>query len=147
MCYKKGRAQPRSLRNEFEKLDNWPFRGLYWLSKDVFDGSLADVMEPDAQELYKIRNRIEHSYLKVHEMAVKPSDKTDPGDYWSDRLAYSIWRQDLATKTMRVFKLVRASLIYLALGMHREERRRAKLNDVLKTMPMALDSWDDNWKR
>ena len=53
----------------------------------------------------------------------------------------------LNTKGLRVFELARAGLIYLSLGMHREERCRAKLKDGTKIMPMALDLWDDTWKK
>ena len=146
LWHKNRGASPLLIRDEFEKSQNWPFRGLYWLSKDLFDDSFCDVMEPDAQELHTIRNRLEHSYLKVHEMIVSPSGDASV-DFWTDRLAYSVLRQDLETKTLRVLKLARAGLIYLSLGMHREERRRAKLKDNSKTMPMVLDLWDDTWKQ
>ena len=76
-------------------------------------------------------------------------------DLWTDRLAYSIQRQDLAEKTSRVFKLARAALIYLSLGMHREElsRRAAPEQEAGAArarglnLPMQLPLWDDNLKR
>src|SRR5262249_20765766 len=44
--------KPRTVRKEFASSRNWPLRGLYWLSKDLFDPELQAVMEPEAQELY-----------------------------------------------------------------------------------------------
>jgi hypothetical protein len=133
--------EKRVLRSEFAQSENWPFRGLFWLSKDLFEEEFRDVTEPDAQALYEIRNHLEHKYLKVHEMM-----RPQPDPAWADRLAYSIERQDFIAKTLRVLRLVRASLIYLSLGMHREERRRAKQNGGIQA-PMYLDAWEDDLKR
>ena len=44
-----------AIRKELASSKNWPFRGLYWLSKDLFTPEFQDVMEPDARELYAIR--------------------------------------------------------------------------------------------
>jgi hypothetical protein len=51
-------------------------------------------------------------------------------------------------KALRILKLARSALIYLSLGMHREERQRAAKasKDTLK-MPMILDVIPDDWKR
>ena len=57
------------IRSIFEQSKNWPFRGLFWLSKDLFDPAVQDVMEPEAKSLYLVRNKLEHSYLKVHEIS------------------------------------------------------------------------------
>src|ERR1700719_4395732 len=87
-----------------EKSENWPFRGLFWLSKDLFEEEFRGVTEPDAQALYEIRNHLEHKYLKVHEMM-----RSQPADSaWTDRLAYSVERQDFVAKTLRVLRLSRA---------------------------------------
>lgn len=58
----------KGLRKEFENNDNWPMRGLFWISKDLFENksSFMQAMEPDAQQLYEIRNHIEHKYFKLH---------------------------------------------------------------------------------
>jgi hypothetical protein len=157
LWYKNADARQRILRPEFERFENWPMRGLYWLAKDLFEPGFRDVMEPDAQKLYVIRNRLEHGYLKIHEMILPPPKRGSLADrLCTDRLAYSIGRQDLHDKTMRVFKLSRAALIYLSLAMHREEHARAaakakqpKIDQGLKDLiaPMTLELWDDDWKR
>ena len=45
-------------------------------------------------------------------------------------------------------KLTRATLIYLALGMEREDRSRAAQGGPGSlSMPMMMDTFDDEWKR
>jgi hypothetical protein len=134
----------REVRRELATSRNWAFRGLYWLSKDLFDPDFQDIMEPEAQELYKIRNRIEHSYFKVHEMLV-PSKTGTLLDTWTDTLAYSVQREQFQENALHVFRLARAGLIYLSLGMHEEERRRAIADEL--TMPMSFTLLRDDWKR
>jgi hypothetical protein len=84
-------ARNGALRTEFADLQNWPFRGLFYLAKDLYEPSLQATAEPDAQQLYLIRNCLEHSYLKVHEMLL-PGPRED--NAWRDRLAYSVQRED-----------------------------------------------------
>jgi len=135
------------VRPEFEQSENWPFRGLYWLSKDVLDKEFKGSTEPDARELHDIRNHLEHKYLKVHEMLVtRPLDPDSPLAWLVDDLAYSIVRPEFNAKALRVLKLARAALMYLSLGMNREEKRRAAKpgKDMIASMP--LDTWEDEWK-
>ncbi len=131
-----------SIRECFAESENWPWRGLFWLSKDLFDEEMRDTIEPDARAFAEVRNHLEHKYVKVHEMG-PPSRKT--GDPFHDTLAYAIARTDLERRTLRLFQLVRAGLIYLLLGMHREELSRRKGKAGL-TAPMILDEWSDDWK-
>jgi hypothetical protein len=137
-------AKKRVIRDELVKLQNWPLRGLFWLSKDLFDPELRDSADPDAQELYVIRNCLEHSYLKVHEMLIPGRAADDP---FHDRLAHSIQREAFIAKTLLVLRRARAALIYLSLGMHHEERRRSRGKKGGLVAPMYLDHWEDDWKR
>jgi hypothetical protein len=123
--------------------ENWPLRGLYWLSKDLFEAGMRDSMEPQARALAELRNHLEHKYVKVHEFSVPASGSGDP---FRDTLAYGLTRSDLEQKTLRLLQLVRSALVYLSLGMHQEERRRAKGHSGLSA-PMPLDVWRDEWKR
>jgi hypothetical protein len=138
----------KKIRPEFEDLRNWPWRGVYWLSQDFFDEQLSTTAEPDALELHQIRNKLEHSYLKLHEIGSGNS----PGNLFHDRLAYSLSRHDFERKTLRVLRLARAALIYLSLGMDQEEARRntgkkGKGDKTATPMPMVLETWDDEWKQ
>lgn len=135
------------IRPQFESSENWPFRGLYWLSKDLFDKDGKDLIEPDARALHEVRNHLEHKYLKVHDMLLDPPPSQNPASsLFVDTLAYSIRRTDLEEKTLRLLKLARAALIYLSLGMHREEQRRAGGRPEGLIAPMVLDTWEDDWK-
>jgi hypothetical protein len=117
---------------------------LFWLAKDLFDEQYGDVIEPEARDYFVIRNRLEHSCLRVHE-GVSATIPPDP-EIFSNRLAYSITRDDFNAKTLRLFKLVRAATIYVLLGMHRAEALR--MHDEQKPpLPMHLDLWEDDWKR
>jgi LA2681-like HEPN len=131
------------VRDRFAKSENWPLRGLFWLSKDLFEENMRDSTEPEARAVAELRNHLEHKYVKVHEMLLPPMSVGDP---FHDTLAYTITRSDLERRTLRLMQLARSALIYLSLGMHREERQRAKGKKGL-TATMSLDPLRDEWKR
>lgn len=114
------------LRDEFLQRENLPLRGLYWLVKDLAstDPRVKGALEPDAQDLATIRHQLEHKYLKLHtEGFLTPSRATGP---LRDTLALSIHQHSFRNKCLRLLKLSRAGIIYLALAIHREEQLRAK---------------------
>jgi hypothetical protein len=126
------------VRAQFEASENWPFRGLYWLSRDLFEPEFKALIEPDAQYVAELRNHLEHKYVKVVSMGVP--------DHLDDDFAHAVSRADLEARTLHLLRLARAALIYLSLGMHKEEqRRRAASPDALEA-PMVLDLWEDEWK-
>lgn len=136
------------IRSEFVTAENLPFRGLYWLSLDLFDGEFKDVTDPEARALKELRDHLEHKYLKVHEMLLTPEpEHREAMKLFTDTLAHSISRHDFEVKTLRLIKLARAALIYLSLGMHREEQRRAKGKPDGLIAQGSLDIWEDDWKR
>lgn len=141
----------KGLRPEFHQLRNWPLRGLFWLSKDLFEDKpgFRKSIEPDAQELSEIRNHLEHKYLKLHEnlWSGPPSDNDKISLALADTLAFSMYRWEFEAKTLRLIKMVRAALIYLSLVIHCEEQRRAKERGPDSIVPgMQLDIWEDEWK-
>lgn len=134
------------LRDEFHRRKNWPFRGLYWLAKDLYtdDSAFREAMEPDAQRLKEIRDHLEHKYLKVHtELWTGPSSKLTG---LTDTLAYSVRRDELNRYTLRLLILARAALIYLSLGVHAEERLRKKQRGDSPVAEIPLAVWEDEWK-
>lgn len=130
------------LRDPIAMSENWPLRGLYWLSKDLFEEGVKDSTEPQARALAELRNHLEHKYVKVHEFSA-PALGND--DLFRDTLAYGLTRSDLEQKTLRLLQLARSALVYLSLAMHQEERRRAKGRSGLSA-PMLLDVWRNEWK-
>jgi tetratricopeptide (TPR) repeat protein len=135
------------IRSQFEKSENWPLRGLYWLSKDLFKDGCRDSTEPEARDLYELRRHLEHRYLKVHEMLRPSHEASAPGvDPFFDNLAYALSRTDLERRSLRLMKRARAALIYLTLGMHREEERRREKRESSAICSIQLTPWDDRWK-
>jgi hypothetical protein len=107
------------LIGRFASSKNSMLRGLYWISRDLFDPSFSQSTAPDAQALAEIRHHIEHRYLKVHEIFTRkpgPQQK-DRNDFLVDTLAYSIGRGDFEDKALRLLKLSRAAIIHLTLAM------------------------------
>lgn len=131
------------IRDRFAKSENWPWRGLFWLSKDLFEDDMRESTEPDARAVASLRNHLEHKYVKVLEWVSSEGPRHGP---FQDTLAHAISRSNLERRTLRLMKLVRAALIYLFLGMHREERQRGAGKTGL-IAPMPLDPWRDEWKR
>jgi hypothetical protein len=148
-------SRKNGLVKAIEDRHNWPLRGLFWVSKDLFDDDpgFEDALEPDAREWKDIRNGLEHRYLKLHE------------DYWSgpqddyhgvseqavanlrDALALSRYRGDFEAKALRLLKTVRASLIYLCLAVHWEEEHRTEERDPTQEVPcMRADILEDDLK-
>lgn len=145
-CWYQKQNSEKGLRKEFTDRQNWPLRGLFWLSKDLFEDSIGfrDTIEPDAQEFSTIRNHLEHKYLKVHEFGA-PKKITDLS-YFYDDLAYSVGRYELADKTIRVLKLIRATLIYLSLAVYYEEGIRSNSRNLEKIPNMEMTLFEDDWK-
>jgi hypothetical protein len=85
-------------------------------------------------------------HFKVHEMLM-PSTTDTLLDMWTDTLAYSVQRERFQEKALHVFRLARAGLTYLSLGMHEEERRRATGKFEKYQMPMDLGFIRDDWKQ
>lgn len=143
LWFVKGRG--KELHPALDGKANWPLRGLFWLSKDIFEDDFRDVTEPDAQALYELRNHMEHKFVNVHDWMLREilplqAETTKAG-------VFDISSDELAAKTLRLLKLARAAIMYLSLAVHAEERRRDEAKDSEKvTVPMPLDVWRDDWK-
>ena len=109
--------EKQAIRKEFDQTGNWGFCALYWLAKDFFEKANDEVAEPQARALNDIRNHLEHKYLRV---TAAESPTVPPID-----LALMVSREQFEGKTMHLLKLARSALIYLAVGVGFEERRRA----------------------
>lgn len=122
-------AHKEKLRSEFVGNKNWPLRGLYYLSKDLFDRQFSDLASPDAKNIDKVRNRLEHGFVTIQEMNSRPQS--------SDNHIY-ISHQDFQNKTLKILRLAREALINLSLAMHREESLR-KEREVSKGNNIYLE--------
>lgn len=138
--FKKDRT--KELRPIFQGRENLALRGLFWLSKDIFEPEFKKVMEPEAESLAEIRNFLEHKYFQVHESWALAGGLQD---HLEGSPGYHISRKEFEAKTLRVLKLARSALIYLSLAVYREEQmRHADKEGLVASMP--LSKWDDEWK-
>lgn len=136
--------QQGPLRERISSSRNWPLRGLYWLSKDLFEEGMKDSTDPDARALAELRNHLEHKYVKVHENLSPIRSDFDP---FRDTYAYMVSRRDLERRTLRLLQLARSALIYLSLAMHHEEQKRRNEGKEGLSAPISFGSLRDAWKR
>ncbi|WP_343864358.1 LA2681 family HEPN domain-containing protein [Caenispirillum bisanense] len=120
---------------QFESRSNWPLRGLYWLSKELFDNQLKQTTAADARELHAIRNALEHTYLRVNEGWAKPLAIAAPG---SSGFGIVIGSDELEAKAIRVMQMARSALFYasFAIGHEELENERANPGQLVGAMPV-----------
>ena len=120
------------LKDEFINSKNWLLRGLYWLSRDFHSDNLA-IANPDAQDIAKIRNYIEHRLFKVgyvHEMLEQ-----------NDGITLEIDRYYFEDKCIKTISLVRSAIIYLSLAVKLEEDSNKKEeSDISCELDIVIDN-------
>ena len=112
--FEHSKRQISELRPKFTGHQNWPLRGLYFLSKDLFDTDFVEVVEPDAVKLSEMRHQVEHRFLSFQDFVTEQS--TDTHQFIS--------LEEFEGRALRLLKMTREALIYLSLSMHREEKLR-----------------------
>ncbi|WP_313616111.1 LA2681 family HEPN domain-containing protein, partial [Rhizobium sp.] len=118
---------------QFEKRENLPLRGLFWLSRELFDEQLKQTTAADARELHSIRNALEHTYLRVNEGWAKPFTISGTS---SNAFGISIGSDELEAKAIRVMQIARSALFYVsfAIGVEERNRRRGISDELFGTM-------------
>jgi tetratricopeptide (TPR) repeat protein len=133
----------KGLEVNFSDRENWPLRGLYWLSRDLFeDGVLADLLEPEAQDLHKIRNYLEHKTLRLTLESGASMQGEVPAGFIK-----TLGITEFSAKTLKLLRLSRAAMIYLCLSLWREEQVRTKARPKRSLLRAKLNIWKDEWKR
>lgn len=114
------------LRRKFKQSQNWALRGLFFLSKDLYDDNFQEVAEPDAAMLNQFRNQIEHRFLILHQLP----QSTPRGEQW----AISV--EEFQQKTIRLLRLAREALFYLSIAINLEEKEREqkKKNNTIRVV-------------
>lgn len=126
----------KELKTQISTSKNWALRGLYWLSKDLFDYNLKDSIDPDSKELADIRNFLEHKSFKVKEFSAPNLNfLIEP-----DNISFSITREEFESKTIKLLKLSRAAIFYLTYAISQAEIIKAQdiKQDFIPTLPMDL---------
>ncbi len=110
------------LRSKFTNKTNLMLRALYWVHKDLFykENTFKSSLEPDAAELADIRNHLEHKSLRIFQNSKLNAENPD---FLKDKLSYSIEETMFNSKTLKILRLARESLIYLSLSIRWEERK------------------------
>lgn len=120
--FKNGRPK-EGISQRTKQLDNWPLRGLFWLSRDFYN-SRNPLVPPDARRLHEIRNHIAHKYLRVHDELIGQLPRRRKER--SCDLSYQVTGEELLTHTLQLLKLVRSTMMYLTAAMAHEEAEKAK---------------------
>ncbi len=125
----------QQLLPQFESSNNWPLRGLYWLSKELFDDQIKQTTAADARELHAIRNALEHTYLRVSEGWATPFMA---GTSKTSDFGIAIGSDELEAKAIRIMQIARSALFYVsfAIGHEEREKRRANSGHLLASMPL-----------
>lgn len=125
-------------KNTLNRSENVCIRGLYWLHKDFLENNSPN---PNAIKISKVRNALEHRYIKVYNdsFTSKPNGEIDS-------LAEYISISELYNITLELLKEVREVLIYLPLAIHMEVKiENAKLDNGY-VPAIDLLPYDDAWK-
>jgi hypothetical protein len=130
MVEKKARLLP-----QFKERDNLPLRGLFWLSKELFDDELKQTTAGDARELHGIRNALEHTYLHVSEGWAKPFMINGTNN---SGFGIAIGSDELEAKAIRVMQMARSALFYVSFAIGVEERKKQLANpsQLIGSMPL-----------
>ena len=124
------------IRQKFNGRLNWSLRGLYFLSKDLFDQNFKEVSEPDAHDLARLRQQLEHRFLSFQHFVIDESTETHQ----------FISIDEFEKKALRLLKMAREALIYVSLAMHREETLRKDSSEnnsgeAISFKPLPIESF------
>lgn len=114
------------INSKFDNFENLALRGLFLIGKDLFFSNkdekskeYLDVLEPDAKEINKVRNHLEHKFIMIKSFDVESFE------YEKDReRCFYITEEDLIKKTIYLGQLLRESLIYLSFSIHIAEKEK-----------------------
>jgi hypothetical protein len=136
---KEASFSPKWIRENFQSSDeNFFIDALYWLSCDLFDNQkiVSDPLKwkapnPQASEIRKIRNAIEHGWLRVAESECTIWDKDND-------FAHLITPQELQAHTLFILKLVRSAMLYLTMAVKLNEMSKTEKNGIIVQSPLEV---------
>ena len=137
--YEKPNRVDSEIRNDLQERHNLPLRGLYYLSKDLFDERFKDVAEPHASNLARLRQQVEHRFLSFLHYGENESTETHQ----------FITTDDFRDSALHLLKLAREALIYVSLAMHVEENSQngSSGKDDGKIVPPLVPRRIDSFER
>lgn len=113
-------------KRDFRKgitFENWRLRGLYAISRDLFDEDFRQESSPLAAEMNNARNAAEHRGLLIYD-----GNKPEPRENSLD----SVTELELSDLVMNALKLSRETIISLSLAVCHQETHRDKFGQVFQ---------------
>lgn len=112
---------------------------LYWLACDLTDDTNIPIENwkapnPNGGEIRRIRNAMEHSWLRVVEYDSGPFE--DSNDY-----AYIVTRDELNHRTVDILRLARAAMHYFCYAVKCEETQKEKSKDEKLRVNVDIPLW------
>lgn len=100
----------KGIKDSLSNKSNLLLRGIFWISKDLFleDDKLSDIIEPDAKELDKIRNYLEHKSFVID----TPKSES--------KFSYEINKDEFQAKTLKLVAMIRETIMYIPYTVYRE---------------------------
>ena len=137
--YGKQNNDNTEIRRDLQDRRNLPLRGLYYLSKDLYDEYFKDVAEPHAAHLARLRQQVEHRFLSFQIY----------GDNESTETHQYMLTDDFQESALHLLKMAREALIYVSLAMHVEEysRKESHRKDNGKIAPPMFPQRNDFFRR
>lgn len=123
--------------------NNLALKGMYWTYKDLFAKTKSkdlDYIDKKLRRTYKIRNIMEHRYLKVLD-----SNFIDQATNDYDKLAYTITSDELNELGINLIRICRELIILLCFTVNIKENNTNK-DEKDKFVTMALREFSDEWK-
>ncbi|WP_157840866.1 LA2681 family HEPN domain-containing protein [Halarcobacter anaerophilus] len=128
------------INSKFDNFENLALRGLFLISKDLFfndkdenSKEYIEVLEPDAKEINKIRNHLEHKFIMIKLLDVETFEQVKDRER-----CFFITEKDLIKKTIYLGQLLREALIYLSFSVHKTEKDKSKDEGKYITIDLAL---------
>ena len=99
--------------------------GIYWIYKDFIEGKKTSP-NPKITEISKIRNSLEHKYLKTILTIGKVKILKEKQKSFDDKLAYYISTEELYDIVLFLLKTIRSLIINLICCINIEEKKSVK---------------------
>ena len=119
---------------------NYILRGLYWIKKDLYNDDTygyRGLVNTKLNTAYNIRNNMEHQYLKILDGEFEPI--YNPENEISSMIVSRIEFEKLS---IVLLKTVREAIIMLVQSIYINEKN----NNDIESMPITLQSIEDDWK-
>lgn len=117
--------KPKFIKKHFSKLKNPFITSLYWLAYDFCDEK-ENTLNPDANQLRKLRNNLEHNWVRVIEYS-EDSERNIPAEDY----AHKITKLELQELILKVSGLARSSLMYFTFAVKYNEKRQEQTEPAL----------------